>query len=329
MLSGMLGRVHAYSPIPGVPDIAPDVTGAPGEKPGEKIERSALATPPHINPAKDGSSMEQASDSLPPVLLWAVPRSVSTAFEKTFSRRHDFEVLHEPFTDCYYFSQDRRSGRYGNQPDRSAYTAISAYEAVFRPATKRIFVKELCFQAEPYLDQTFIERVISTFIIRSPAAVLNSLMPLKPDFTEDEFGYIAMERVWKRVTSACSSPPVVIEGDMFRNSPRETLEAYCQLIGVPFVTQMLYWQDGAIRRWEPHERESQAKWHHTLESSHSILPSAPMQGTLIPSNLPTDLQVAFRTAERIYEMIANSPGVVSPKKAPQKTHSQVSSGGDD
>ena len=264
--------------------------------------------------------MEQAIDSQPPILLWAVPRSVSTAFEKTFSRRHDFDVLHEPFTDCYYFSRDRRSDRYGDQPDRSAYTAMSAYEAVFRPTPKRTFVKELCFQAEPYLDQAFIERVTSTFIIRSPEAVLNSLIPLKPDFTEDEFGYTAMERVWKRVTSACSSPPVVIEGDRFRNSPRETLEVYCQLIGVPFIAQMLYWQDGAIRNWEPHERESQAKWHYALESSHSIVPAVPVRKTTIPSYL----RVAFRTAERIYEMIANSPGAVSAQKA----RSQVSLGGD-
>lgn len=255
--------------------------------------------------------MDQASDCLPPVLLWAVPRSVSTAFEKTFSRRDDFEVLHEPFTDCYYFSQDRRSRRYGDQPDRSAYTAMSAYESIFRPTAKRVFVKELCFQAEPYLDQMFIARVTSTFIIRSPEVVLNSLMPLKPDFTEDEFGYTAMERVWNRVTSVCTSPPVVIEGDEFRNSPRATLEAYCQLIGAPFTTQMLYWQDGAIRRWEAHERESQAKWHHTLESSHRILPSVPARRTEVPAHL----RGAFRTAERIYEMIANSPGAVSPQKA--------------
>ncbi len=249
---------------------------------------------------------EQASDSQPPIFLWAVPRSVSTAFEKTFSQRHDFEVLHEPFTDCYYFSQDRRSTRYGDQLARSAYNATSAYEAVFGRTTKRIFVKELCFQAEPYLDQAFMERVTSTFIIRSPSAVLSSLTPLKADFTEDEFGYTAMERVWKRVTSTCSSPPVVIDGDRFRKRPHETLQAYCRFIGVPFIRQMLYWQEGAIRPWEPHERESQAKWHRTLESSHSILPPVEMQRTAVPARL----SVAFRTAERIYEMIANSPGAV-------------------
>lgn len=251
--------------------------------------------------------MDQVSHSQPPLILWAVPRSVSTAFEKTFSQRHDFEVVHEPFTDCYYFGQARRSNRYGDQPNRSGYSTAEAYEAVFGPTAKRIFVKELCFQAEPYLDEAFIERVTSTFIVRSPDVVLSSLAPLKPDFTEDEFGYTALERIWKRVTSACDSPPVVIDGDRFRNSPHETLAAYCRRVSIPFNARMLYWDDGAIRRWEPHERESQAKWHRTLESSHNILPATQNRKVTVPAHLRS----AFRTAERVYEMIASSAGAIA------------------
>jgi hypothetical protein len=37
-----------------------------------------------------------------PVALWAVPRSISTAFERVFVERDDFEVLHEPFSASYY-----------------------------------------------------------------------------------------------------------------------------------------------------------------------------------------------------------------------------------
>jgi hypothetical protein len=32
-----------------------------------------------------------------------VPRSISTAFERVFVERDDFEVLHEPFSDAYYY----------------------------------------------------------------------------------------------------------------------------------------------------------------------------------------------------------------------------------
>jgi sulfotransferase family protein len=36
-----------------------------------------------------------------PVALWAVPRSMSTAFERVFVERDDFEGIHEPFSASY------------------------------------------------------------------------------------------------------------------------------------------------------------------------------------------------------------------------------------
>lgn len=48
------------------------------------------------------------------VALWASPRCVSTAFEKTFSQRSDTGIVHEPFCDVYYFSQWRISDRFGD-----------------------------------------------------------------------------------------------------------------------------------------------------------------------------------------------------------------------
>jgi hypothetical protein len=45
------------------------------------------------------------------VALWAVPRSISTAFERVFVERDDFEVLHEPFSASYYYGEDRLSNR--------------------------------------------------------------------------------------------------------------------------------------------------------------------------------------------------------------------------
>src|SRR5919108_185331 len=41
-----------------------------------------------------------------PIALWAVPRSLSTAFERVFVERDDLEVLHEPFSASYYYGED-------------------------------------------------------------------------------------------------------------------------------------------------------------------------------------------------------------------------------
>jgi hypothetical protein len=46
-----------------------------------------------------------------PIALWAVPRSISTAFERVFVEREDSEVFHEPFSASYYHGEGRISDR--------------------------------------------------------------------------------------------------------------------------------------------------------------------------------------------------------------------------
>ena len=48
--------------------------------------------------------------------LWAVPRSVSTAFERVFIDRDDALVLHEPFSHAYYHGP--RAEAAGSMPSR-------------------------------------------------------------------------------------------------------------------------------------------------------------------------------------------------------------------
>ncbi|MFI9379637.1 hypothetical protein [Kutzneria sp. NPDC052558] len=231
------------------------------------------------------------------VALWAVPRSVSTAFEKTFACRADAAVAHEPFTDCYYFSRDRRSSRYGRQPDKEAFTAADAARLMVAGDRPVRFTKDLAFQAEPYLTDEMLAAVTNTFIVRHPRTVLRSLTPLKPDFTEDEFGFTALHRLFTRVRDA---QPVVVDGDEFRVRPGEVLRDYCGRIGLEFDEAMLHWRDGRIRAWRPDEELSQSKWHHTLESSHTILPPTP-EGEV---EIPAERAGMYERAVEIYREIS-------------------------
>ena len=75
------------------------------------------------------------------VALWATPRSVSTAFQKTFSQRADTTVIHEPFADVYYFSKWRRANTFGDCPERSDYSAAMAMELLKPLEEKLLFFK--------------------------------------------------------------------------------------------------------------------------------------------------------------------------------------------
>ena len=45
---------------------------------------------------------------IPILVLWAVPRSTSTAFERTMSQRGDHECVHEPFGEVWYSRRQQR-----------------------------------------------------------------------------------------------------------------------------------------------------------------------------------------------------------------------------
>src|SRR5829696_10089499 len=103
-----------------------------------------------------------------PVALWAVPRSISTAFERVFVERDDFEVFHEPFGDSYYYSKDRLSDRYSNVEPEAQYNYRNVLASILGPCQKRVFVKDMAYHAKPLIDREFVSHFANTFIIRDP-----------------------------------------------------------------------------------------------------------------------------------------------------------------
>ncbi len=161
-----------------------------------------------------------------------------------------------------------------------------------------VIFKDLCFQAAGYVSDEFLASVTNTFVLRHPDLVFDSLRRLKPDFTEEEFGFASLGEMFERVVDL-GQCPVVVEGDQFRAAAAKVLRAYCALVGLPFHSRMLQWRDGRIRAWASHERESQEKWHATLEASTSIEPPSQER----PSS-PSDLGETYSRALEIYDQLA-------------------------
>jgi hypothetical protein len=240
------------------------------------------------------------------IFLWATPRSISTALERVMKNADDLDVMHEPYTDTYYFSSKRRSRRYGD-PASLAQDPFEA-EAVnarLEEAGRRgpVFIKELAFQGEPYVTDALLKTARNVFLTRDPLKVYASLIRIKPDFTEDEFGFTALERVWNRV-HALRGAAIVLDGEEFRADPHAIACKLCVWSDVRYTPEMLTWNDGRIRKWAPHEELSQAKWHATLEQSRTILPpAAPTPVRIDPAHreMVTQAREIYRrlTADRI------------------------------
>src|ERR671911_1556283 len=185
-----------------------------------------------------------------PIALWAVPRSLSTAFERVFVERDDLEVLHEPFSASYYYSEDRLSNRYSDVEPKAENNYENVLAEVFKPRERRLFLKDMPYQAKGVLSPEFISRFTNTFIIRDPKYVLTSLYKMWPDFTLEETGFEQLYRLFRYATELDPEDVVVVDAMTFSENPVGVLSAYCEHLEIPFRTDALSWQAREVRRWE-------------------------------------------------------------------------------
>ncbi len=199
-----------------------------------------------------------------PVALWCVPRSISTAFERVFVERDDFEVLHEPFSASYYYSDERLSERYADEDPKPENNYESVLRDVLRPREQRVFLKDMAYHAKPLIGPDLTSKFVNTFIIRDPKYVLTSMYKMWPDFTLEEAGYEELYRLL-RVAEEAGQKPIVVDAMTFSEDPVAVLSTYCELTGIPFQKDSLSWQPREVRRWENWEG-----WHEEAQKSTGI-----------------------------------------------------------
>ncbi|AOY79740.1 MULTISPECIES: sulfotransferase family protein [Moorena] len=235
------------------------------------------------------------------VVLWATPRSVSTAFERTFSQRPDTAIIDEPFLDVYYFSKWRRSNRFGDCEQRQDYQPTQVLEEIKSKAEAAplVFMKEMAYQGLPYIPQDFLASAINTFIVRHPQQVMASWYRVNESPTNEEFGFDALKQMWQIVTKQLKQKPILVEANSFRRHTQKVLTEYCQRIGVKFDPQMLSFNEDKWRECQPDEMESRAKWYKTLDGSSWIVPPTQKKVQIRPEDFGM-LEGAQKVYEELY-----------------------------
>jgi hypothetical protein len=229
-----------------------------------------------------------------PIALWAVPRSISTAFERAFVERDDFEVFHEPFGDSYYYSEERLSNRYPDAEQKAEHNYENVLARILEPREKCIFVKDMAYHAKGLMGPEFASRFKNTFIIRDPKYVLTSLYKMWPDFTLEETGFEQLYRLFRYATELDPEDIVVVDAMTFSENPVVVLSAYCAHLEIPFRTDSLSWQPREVRRWESWEG-----WHEEAQQSTGVKPAERKD-----PELPRELQDAYEYCLPYYYQLA-------------------------
>ncbi len=183
------------------------------------------------------------------LVLWAAPRTVSTAFERMMIERGDHRVLDEPWSRAYYFGPERRSSRYPLAFPESTYTNVEA-GVLATAESGPVFVKDMAYHAAPGITDDALRAMTHTFLIREPSAALRSLLRRWPDFTDDEAGFEAQRALFDRVTSATGEEPAVIDSHAVRTDPDGVVERWCERIGIEHRPDSLSWEPGMRPEWQ-------------------------------------------------------------------------------
>jgi hypothetical protein len=200
----------------------------------------------------------------PIVVLWAVPRSASTAFERMMIERGDHHVVDEPFSAHYYFGAEKVSPRFDAVEPASRPTEIlAALEAVAEHGP--VFVKDMAYHVASFATPDLLGRFRNAFMIRDPLAATASLAARWPDFTDAEAGFDALDLLASMVDD-----PVVVDHDDLCRDPATVVATFCERVGIPFLPQALTWSAGMRPEWA-----RWADWHAAVAASTGFVVGPP------------------------------------------------------
>ncbi len=230
-----------------------------------------------------------------PIALWAIPRSVSTAFERAFVERGDFKVFHEPFSASYYYSRERRSDRYADVEPKAEYDPENVLARMLEIKEKPVFFKDMAYHVSGFMTREFVSRFTNTFIIRNPTPVIASLARFWPDFTLEETGYERQYKLFGLAVENGEEPAIVDASDLLEN-PEGTVAAYCEKLGIPFIPEALSWEPGHVPGWE-----MWSEWHEEAEQSTGIKRQPLEDDTEIPEGLEGVYEHCLEYYEELHE----------------------------
>ena len=126
----------------------------------------------------------------PILVLWAVPRSTSTAFEWMMRMRGDMTCFHEPFGEWWYQGEDARWPRLKPDSLRTpGLTFDSVWDALQAAAAQGpVFSKDFPHYIEHRWSDDFLAYFNHSFLIRDPAKVATSMYKHWPDRVSKSYG---------------------------------------------------------------------------------------------------------------------------------------------
>ncbi len=209
------------------------------------------------------------------LMLWATPRSTSTAFEWMMRQRGDFACFHEPWNECFYYGEDRRSDRDAHVAPTEGLSYAATWETLSTTAESGpVFIKDFVYSVEHALDDDMLATMTHSFLLRDPERVIQGLSKHWPDCTWEECGFESLHRLFHRIADRDgTAPPLIESGDLLADPPA-IIQAWCEAVRIRYIDDALTWEPGE-RKEVSWYGEGTGPWHDGLrESSGFAVPTS-------------------------------------------------------
>lgn len=232
-------------------------------------------------------------------ILWATPRSTSTAFEWMMRQRGDLACFHEPFGMAWYQGPEARAPRPAPADrQRPEATFEKIWHDILEAAEKRpVFVKDMPHHTDHMWSDAFLNRITHSFLIRDPAKVLASLhrsyqkAGMDEGFAAHEISFGPQHALFDLLCVRGVTPPVLDSDDMLED-PETMVHLYCEAIGIPFIPEALSWEPGARDAVLWYDGNDDI-WHASLRDSDGLKPVP--RKHVAPESLPPNLAGHYGT----------------------------------
>lgn len=206
----------------------------------------------------------------PILALWAVPRSVSTAFERMMAARGDLQVFNEPFSGHYYYGPNRSNTRFPPETPAPSHDPAHVRRSLLEHGESTpVFFKDMAYHISTVMSAEFLEPFTSSLLIRDPRFSIPSLHRRLPDFTREETGFEQLLRLARILRDDLGREPLIIDGEVLRADPESVYRKYCDAVGIEFRPDSLQWEPGEEKHWS-----RWTEWYQDAASSAGFRPPA-------------------------------------------------------
>ncbi len=258
-------------------------------------------------------------------IMMTVPRTVSTAFERSMMERGDHKVFHEPWNSDYNYRNLMGSAPPEEIVQAGGYKGIK--KLLYKHAEQKpVYVKDMIWAIKDEIlnDQALLSdpNVVLAILIRDPALSMESfflkMSEKAPQFLAMEitrwvFCYDALVLLANKYRELHGEWPILVEAEELCEAPATVMQDYCRRAGISYIPESLAWEKKMPEEWDHLKR-----WHkEAAESEGFFIPKreAKVRFAAVPKKYVPKLEKLYREQKPYYEQLQKIKSQINKSKS--------------